>query len=60
MNLWHVFTRPAKGRSDNDKESETKHWVCKVFVTAVGGLSQREYWSREEMENPKEFDKIST
>lgn len=43
LNLWHVYTRPAKGREDNDLESETKHWVCKVLVTAVGGLSQREY-----------------
>lgn len=40
LNLWHVYTRPATGSTETG--GETKHWVCRFFCTAVGGLSQRE------------------
>ena len=41
LGLWHVYTRPARG--ETTRGNEDKHWVCKVLVSGVGGLSQREW-----------------
>ncbi|UZJ55374.1 hypothetical protein CBS101457_004694 [Exobasidium rhododendri] len=38
LGLWHVYTRPATGALE--RGGETKHYICKVLFSGVGGLSQ--------------------
>ncbi|PWN46061.1 FAD/NAD(P)-binding domain-containing protein [Ceraceosorus guamensis] len=38
LGMWHVYTRPAKGQ--DTQGGEDKHWICRVLISGVGGLSQ--------------------
>ncbi|CAO1634095.1 unnamed protein product [Sympodiomycopsis kandeliae] len=39
-NLWHIYTEDLPDRATSGVQPAKHHFVCKLFVSAVGGLSQ--------------------